>query len=117
MINDYMLNSLATLVSGGSVTVPTYMAMSSSSVISGDLGASVPAEWDRLSGLSSTEDNEVTLTFTRSGVSANGETVQSLWLTDSSSGGNVWAGNLTTSFLHTSNFDLSIEYKLSFTRG
>lgn len=114
MITDVFLTEIAKAINSESNAVPAYIAFSSS-VITPDPGdTSLPSEYDRSATSNSRATNEVTYTASRSGtsVSGSGEYINTIGLLDTSTGGNLLAEGLVPSVLHTSTYDLEVNWKV-----
>ncbi|HEY9702640.1 MAG TPA: hypothetical protein V6C58_09350 [Allocoleopsis sp.] len=121
MINDNFLNGLATLVTGGSYSIPSYLAFGSTT---GTLTANdiiTSGEFDR-NILTSDSNSANTATFVgaRTGAEANNEYVNIIGLVNTSTlfGSNdIQANFLLPSVLHSTSFDLNIEVNFTFNRS
>ena len=118
MINDNYLEGLAKLVVGESVTIPSHMAFGSSN---DDLTASdttLAGEFDRIS-LETGETNGTIAKIigVRSSVDADDETVFDIGLFNAASNGNLWSATLISSLLHTTDFDLEVQFWIEHQRG
>jgi hypothetical protein len=120
MINDNFLTGAAKLMAGESYTIPSYMAFGSTfgTLTATDLITS--GEFDR-NILDSKSTTGATVKFVggRTGVEANNERVQVIGLHNSStiySSGNLQANTLIASLTHTTSFDISAEFWITFER-
>ncbi len=114
MINDNYLNGLASLMAGTSYDLPGWMAFGSTT---GTLTANdlvTTDEFDRNAlDSSSTTNNIVKMVGRRLGTTAAGETIRNVGVhnivTDDSSG-YLQLNMLTSGIVHTSDFDLEVEF-------
>jgi hypothetical protein len=121
MINDNLLNGVATLLSGGSFTIPSYLAFGSTT---GTLTATdiiTSGEFDR-NALSSDSNTTNTVTYigSRLGSEASSQTINIISLVNSSTanGSNDIISNfLLPSVIHTTSFDINVEVTYTITRG
>ena len=116
-----MLVDMAKLANGESVTIASYMDFSDSSTFSLDATASsVLGSLGRISATSSRESTEPQLIFsaTRNGttVSAGGDTIYGAALLPADSNSDVQALASVPEILHTSTFDLQVDWTIEFER-
>lgn len=114
MINNYTLEQLSKAFNGESFTVPSYIAFSSTTKTLSPSDTSLGGELDR-SVLSNTRvDNVVTFTGIRSGanVTGSGDIIKSMGLFASSTAGTVMPQALVPNVLHSSTFDLEVEWNV-----
>lgn len=121
MINDNILNGVAQLLSGGSYTIPSYLAFGSTT---GTLTAQdivTSGEFDRNAlDSDSASANVVKYIGKRLSTEANNEYVNVIGLHNAStlaSSGNLQANFLVPSLLHTTSFDINVEFWFSIERG
>ena len=121
MINDNYLNAAATLLSGVMTSVPSALAFGSTVVTLTTTDVYVPGEFDRnvLDSLNST-NNTVRYIGTRNSPEAHNEMIQQIALVASStlmSSNNIYSNFLVSSLVHTTSFDISVEYWFTVNRG
>ena len=120
MINDNFINGAAKLMVAESYTIPSYMAFGS---IYGTLGSAdtiTSGEFDR-NILDSKSTNNGTAKFlgSRSSVEAGNQTLQIIGLHNTStlySSSNLQVNTLIASLIHTTSFDISAEFWVTFQR-
>jgi hypothetical protein len=121
MINDNLLNGVATLLAGGSFSIPSYLAFGSTTGTLTATDVITSGEFDRNALTSdSNTTNTVTYIGSRLAVEANSEAINILSLVNSStvSGSNdIMSNFLLPSLIHTTSFDISIEVTYTITRG
>lgn len=112
MINDEYLLGVAKLMTGETYNIPSYMAFGSDSTTISAADEVISGEFER-NPLDSSESslNVAKFLFNRSSAVANNEYINVVGLHNSSSGsGNLMAAFAVSSLLHTSDFDVDIEY-------
>ena len=114
MINDEYLNGLAKLMIGESFTIPSYVAFGSTSYTLSGQDNSIQGEFDRII-LSSTNrsNNLAKFICSRSSSDAGNETINVVELVNSASlgsSGNLQVAFLISSLVHTTDFDLEVEF-------
>lgn len=120
MINDNLLNGLATYLSGGSLTIPSHLAFGSTYIVvtAGDVVTS--GEFDRNAlDSDSVASNTVKFYGTRSSAEAGNEIITNIALVNSGTlrGSNdIQANTLIGSLVHTTNFDVGVEFWITFNR-
>lgn len=118
MISDHFLEQIAAAINGESYDTPAYMAFSSSVITPDATATSLPTEIGRDATTNSRVTNIVTFSATKSGatVGAGGDRINSLGLVDTSTGGTLFAQALVPSVLHTSTYDLEVNWKVKVER-
>jgi len=120
MITDTFLQRIAGLINGESVLVPSYAAFSSDVITASGTDTSLPSELDspRLNITNSRSNNTTTYSFTRSGALANssGDYLNAMAIIDSATGGYVLSEATIPNFLHTTAFDINVNWKVSVER-
>lgn len=113
MITNNFLNELAKAVNGESYVSPGVVAFSSTTKTLSPSDTSLGGELDYDATSGSRVTNEVTFNALRSGtiVSAGGDRINSLGLLDTSTG-TLLAEALVPSVLHTSTYDLDVNWKI-----
>lgn len=120
MINDNLLNGLATYLSGGSLTIPSYLAFGSTyiNVNAGDIVTS--GEFDRNAlDSDSVTSNTVKFYGSRGSGEANNEVITNIALVNSSTlrgSSDIQANALIGSLIHTTSFDVGVEFWITFSR-
>lgn len=120
MINDNFLAGAAKLMVGESYTIPSYMAFGSSTGTLTSADTKTSGEFDR-NALDSKSSTNATSKFvgSRSSVEALNETVQLIGLHNAAtlySSGNLQVNTLIASLIHTTSFDISAEFWVTFSR-
>ena len=121
MINNNFLEQIADAMAGSSYSIPTHLAFGSTvivpaagdSVLSGEFG-------NRYSVSKTPGSNVVTYSGIRIGAdvaSSSGEYLNGLALFTSSSGGLLMANEALSSILHTTAYDIAVDYEVTFSRG
>lgn len=121
MINDNILNGIASLLAGSTFTLPSYLAFGSTTGTLTATDVITSGEFDRnvLTNDFSTT-NTVTYIGNRLGVEAASETINIISLVNSSTlaGSNDIISNfLLPAVIHTTSFDINIEITYTITRG
>ena len=120
MIVDTFLNNIAGFINGESTLIPAYAVFSSDTITAAATDTSLPSELDdpRLSITKSRSANTTSYSFVRSGssVSAGGDYLNSMALIDSITGGNIMTEALVANLLHTTDFDVEVDWKISVER-
>jgi hypothetical protein len=115
MITNSMLNEIATSFS----SVPTHLVVGSEGVTVLASDVILTGEFERI-GLDSNAVDGATVKFygSRSSVVANNDLINNLGLVKSGSLGSsdLLVGSLITSLLHTTSFDLGVEFWFTFSR-
>jgi len=120
MINNNFLEGLAKMLNGESYTVPNYMAFGSTLITPTSADTSVAGEFDRNATTSSRSTYTVKFVGSRTAAEANNETLYNTALVNSSvlySSGNVQANTVIASIIHSSTFDIDVEYWFTINRG
>lgn len=121
MINDNYLNGVALKMANGSYTIPSHLAFGSTT---GTLTAAdiiTSGEFDR-NPLSTIEANSNIVKYigNRLSVEASNEIINVIGLHNASglaSTGNVQANMLLPALVHTTAFDINVEFWFTFNRG
>ena len=118
MITDIFLNNLAKAINGESFTLPAYNAFSSSVITVDATDTSLPTEYDRSSASGARINNTVTFTSVRSGAiaSSSGDYINSMGLLSSSTVGDLHVEALVPNVLHTTSFDLEVDWAITIER-
>lgn len=118
MIVDTFLNRIAGWMNGESANIPSYVAWSSSVITPAGTDTSVPSEYDESTASGSRILSVTTFNSLRSAVlaSSSGDYINSIYLLGSSSG-TLLAEALVPSVLHTTTFDLEVDWALTVSRG
>jgi len=119
MINDNMINGLAGALNGESLTIPASMLFSSDVVAVSGTATSIPGVLDYDDVTNSRTANVTKFTGVRSGTAASsgGDYINTLGLLTSSSGGDLMAMAAVSSLLHTTDFDLEVDWEITIARG
>jgi hypothetical protein len=120
MINDNFLYGAAKLMAGESYTIPSHMAFGSTfgTLTANDISTSGEFDRNALDSLSTT-NNIVKFVGRRLSTEASDETIQLVGLHNASglaSTGNLQANVLLSSLIHTTDFDLEVEFWMQFER-
>lgn len=121
MINDNLLNGVASLLAGGSYTIPSNLAFGSTSGVLTAQDVITSGEFDRntLSTYSST-NNLVKFIGSRLSTEANNQVVNIISLTNSNTLGgssDIQASFLVPSLIHTTSFDINVEFWININRS
>lgn len=119
MINDNFLTALAKLMNSESASMPSYLAYGSSTMVVETDSSSLVDEYNNRDAVSGSRSGTVvTFNGLRSGsvVGSAGDTLYTVGLYDSVSGGNLMSAVLTSSILHTSSFDIDIDWQFTIKR-
>lgn len=118
-LTDTFLNQIAGVVNGESFTQPSYVGFSSTAITIDPTDTSLSGEYgNRVSVSNSRTLNEVTLSGVRSGAiaSSDGDRLNSFGLFNSSTVGDLHSEALISSLLHTTSFDVEVDWKITFSR-
>lgn len=118
MIVDTFLNRIAGWLNGETANIPSYVAWSSSVITPAGTDTSVPSEYDESAATGSRVLTVTTFNSLRTGAIASsaGDYINSIYLLDSSTG-TLLAEALVPSVLHTTTFDLEVDWQLTVSRG
>lgn len=119
MITDTFLNNMAAVLNGSSFSIPTHNAFSSTSITQSPTASTLTGEsLTRVTLTPDTVVNRTNFTGLRSGAvaSSSGNIVNAIGLFTASSSGTLLATALVPSVLHTSSFDLSVDWGISVNR-
>jgi hypothetical protein len=120
MITDTFLQRIAGLINGESVAIPAYGAFSSTVLSADATRTSLPDELDatRLDLTKTRTGTTTTYTFLRSGsvASSSGDYINTMALIDSATGGYVLSDLAVPSLLHTTSFDVEVDWKVQVRR-
>ncbi len=121
MLTDTFLEEVAKFLNNESATVVSHLTFSSDAItpdatdtsVSGELGTRISVSNSRSSSVPT-----VTFTGTRSGAvaSSSGDFVNLAALFTASSGGNLMAEAIVPSVLHTTDFDLEVDWSITAAR-
>lgn len=121
MITDLFLNEMAKALAGESYVVPTYLAFGSSVITESAGSTTLSGEFgSRVAVTDSRSTSTVTFTGTRSAASVStsaGDTLNSMGLKSSSSGGTHLSETALSSIIHTTTFDIEVESIITFGRA
>jgi len=121
MINNNLLTEVAKAFSGEGYVTPSFMAFGSTVIVPNAGTSSLTGEFGSRSALSvSRNNNVVLLSGIRSGAvvaSSTGDVLNSLSMNSASSGGVHLSENTLSSIIHTTSFDVAVEFELRFNRG
>ena len=120
MINDNMLSGVAALLVGSSYTIPAYLAFGSTTGTLAAADTITSGEFSR-TALTSTAQSVAIAKFigSRSSASANNEYINMVGLHNAAtlrSSGNLQGAFLVASLLHTTAFDVGVEFWIEATR-
>lgn len=109
-----MLNGVAQMLGGGTYTIPTHLAFGSTDMVLEPTNTITSGEFDRniLDSLSVT-DNTVKYYGGRIAVEADNETINNISLVNSATlrgSADIQSNFLVPSLVHTTNFDISVEF-------
>jgi hypothetical protein len=119
MINDNFLTMMSKLLNGESVSLPTSLAYGSSVMTVAVDSSSLTGEYASRDSVSNSRSGfTVSFEGVRSGTiaSSGGDVLQTFGLYDDSTGGNLLTAVLASSVLHTSSFDLNVEWQFTIGR-
>jgi len=121
MINDNYIEGLAKLMTGEAYVIPSYMAFGSTTGTLTAVDLVTSGEFDR-NALDSVERIGSTAKFigSRSSVEANNEVINVVGLHNVvtlASSGNLQANFLVASLVHTSDFDVEVEFWVQHNRA
>jgi len=119
MINDNFLKEMGKALNGESYSVPSYMTWSSSPISESSSSTSLSGEaFPRAAVSNVRSDNNVVFTAIKSGAlaSSTGDSLRSIGLNSSSSGGIHLSEKLLSSILHTTAFDVLVSWTVRFER-
>ena len=120
MITDTFLNNIAGLINGESSRIPSHAAFSSSVITADATHTSLPTELDspRLNITKSRSTNTTTYSFVRTGAlaSSTGDYLNAVAIIDSVTGGFILSEATVSSLLHTTSFDVEVDWKISVDR-
>lgn len=121
MITNNFLNETAKALAGESYVVPTFMAFGStvitpnaaSTVVTGEIG-------DRYALSDSRSNAIVTWSGIRTGAdvaTSSGDTLNAIYMLSASTGGTLFSENTLSSIIHTTAFDIAVDYAVTVSRG
>lgn len=121
MIIETFLEELAKAINSEGYSVPTHMAEGSSTMTINTDTSVLTGEYPSRQAVSSSRVNNIT-TFNalRTGASvasSSGEVVYTFGLYDSSSSGNLLTAVLASSILHTTSFDIDVDWDITIERA
>ena len=121
MINDNLLNGIASLLAGSTYILPSYLAFGSTTTTLTTTDVYTPGEFDRnildSRGLST---NIVRYLGTRLATEANNELICDIALVNSATlrgSYDIQSNFLVSSLTHSTSFDISVEYWFTINRG
>lgn len=120
MINDNFLTAIAKVMNSESTNMPSHLAYGSSTMTIETDSSSLTDEYSNRDSVSGSRSGTVvTFNGLRSGTVAGsaGDTLYTVGLYDSVSGGNLMSAVLTASILQTTSFDIDIDWQFSITRA
>lgn len=121
MITNNFLNETAKALAGESYVVPAYMAFGSTVITPNAATTTVTGETGARYGLTdSRSTNIVTWSGTRSGAdvaSSTGDTLNSVYMLSASTGGTVLSENTLASIIHTTSYDIAVDFAVTVSRG
>lgn len=121
MINNNLLTGIAKMLAGESYTIPSYLAFGSTTGTITATDTSASGEFDR-NALDSDDRTDYTIKYIgrRLSTEAGSETINNVALVNSStlaSTGNIQANALIASLVHTTSFDVDVEFWITISRG
>lgn len=120
MITNSFLSEVAKAVAGESFVTPAYFAFGSDVITPNEASTSLSGEeGSRSSASDSRSANVVTFSGTRSGAavaSSDGDVLNSVGVLDTSSSGTLLSEHSLSSIVHTTRFDIVVDYELSVDR-
>ena len=120
MINDQFLVGIAKLLNAESFTLPSYMAFGSTNIVVSATDTSIAGEFDRNPVTSTRSTNLIKFTGSRLATEANNQIIYNTALVNSSTmyaGSTIMANTVIASFIHTTDFDIDVEYWFTIERG
>ena len=119
-LTDNLLDDMAKTLNGETYTKPSHVAWSSTAITVDPTDTTLSGEFgDRTTITSARTNNEVTFSGVRTGASvasSTGERLNSMGLFNSSASGTLHAEALVTSVLHTSDFDVELDWVIKVNR-
>lgn len=118
-LTNTFLNETIKLVVGVEMTPPSHIAFSSTVIDMNPASTTLVGEYGPRSETNNTHSlNEATFSAIRSGAlpGSSGDTINSFGLLSSSSDGLLYAQGLVSSLLHTSDFDVEVEWRIRLDR-
>lgn len=120
MINDNLLIGIAQKLNNEAFTLPSYLAFGSTLITPSNTDTSVAGEFDRNAVTSSRSTNTIKYSGSRLATEASNEVIYNTALVNSGtlrSSGNIMANTVIASLVHSTNFDIDIEYWFTINRG
>ena len=118
-LTDTFLNAIAGVINGESFTAPTHIGYGSTAITIDGTDTSLPGEFGtRDSASGSRTLNETILSAVKTGatVGSAGERLNSMGLFNASSTGDLHSEALVSSLLHTSAFDVEVDWQINTNR-
>lgn len=118
MITDKFENNVAGLIGGEIATIPSHIIFSTSVITPNATDTALPSELDRSVATKSRITKNITFTAIRSGsvASTGGDIINSLGLGTAPTGGDLLGEAVVSSLLHTTAFDLQVDWLISVQR-
>lgn len=121
MITNNFLYETAKALAGDSFVLPSYLAFGStvitpnaaSSTVTGEIGSRYAVTDARANAI-------VTWSGIRVGAnvaSSSGDTLNAVYVTSASTGGTLFSENTLSSIIHTTAFDIAVDYTVTVARG
>jgi hypothetical protein len=119
MLTNNFLYAVAGWMNGETTTIPTHVAWSSTVITPSATDTSIAHEYDRSSVTNSRVLNKATFSATRSSVvaSSTGDYINMAGLFNAATTGTLFAEALVPSLLHTTTYDLELDWNITVTRG
>lgn len=110
MINNATLTGIADLIVGNTVSIPSYLALSSDSPTLGPADTTLTGEFGSRIALTKSRSGTVAqLSATRLAASSTSTAINAIGMFTASSSGNLWSEMLIPSLVQTTNFDVAFE--------
>lgn len=120
MITNNYLTEIAKAMASESYVVPTYMAFGSTVLTPNAASTSLTGEQDARTALTdSRSSNVVTFSGIRTGalVSGSSDTLNSIAMFSASTGGTMLSENSLASIIHTTAFDVAVDFQITVSRA
>lgn len=121
MINDNFLTEMSKALASESYDVPAYAAWGSTVLTVSATSTSLSGEYGARSALSDSRDGiEVAFSGLRTGASvssSSGDVLNGISLNSASSGGTHLSEVLLSSIIHTTGFDITVDWRITTIRG
>lgn len=115
MINDITLIELSKALNGEVFITPSHTSFGSTSTILTPATSTLPGELDRSLNSNSRLNNRTTFISSRSGVAVitpGGDRINNIGLWSAASAGSLFASSLVPSILHSSTYDLEVNWNI-----